>query len=689
MKVFYKSTIAYQELEPGHIFRTIPDRAFIKLEKENSDSDFHLILDGELINSDVNEIECKPEMELVISQNGYYSSYCIKPIVHPVSNEYMLAYEQFSFEFGDKETNEIDAVKSGCLRMYAAGQIMDINDWSNLFDLLEDSFNAIKTICDKPNSHLRAVNEVRPIETVKRIGYEAIPYLAAHSEDWLARTASGLKPARLFSRVEEDDYQIYENRVVKTLVDLIIDFLRKREKELKTQYEQLHSIINSSIQVGSFGFDASFQIAVSELFVIDDTGEKNRSKAFQMAEKLHKRTAFLLKRYRTLKKTRLYRYLKKTKPVTNPLNETNILMMDNHYKEVFKLWKAMQRATAPLVKKETIELEYKYAFNDYLLYCKTLCGYAAHIIGFKIEEDGQYYRDTDNISLRISDVDGLIHCHIKDETKRSMPIVDGLESPIAAGEEWGHFFFDGDRLFWDDTICDDDIEEFCNILKHKAVNGKKSAEQKKKYQALKIAISDCQRKYPEAKRAHFVIWPASVEIENETRNFFREITLEKATRLIEENNIDYFVVALPRCEEAEQKIINYAKYDGERILYLPLTMFDINSYRRIQNLLIRLIVSFGNDKCPCCGNTMRKYENQLVCDNCNQLTLTKTMCPNSECKSEYFYLSYDVSDDTIDKMMKVSENNFFQWDSLYQYKDIGPMTITDNKIRAVCPCCGR
>lgn len=106
-------------------------------------------------------------------------------------------------------------------------------------------------------------------------------------------------------------------------------------------------------------------------------------------------------------------------------------------------------------------------------------------------------------------------------------------------------------------------------------------------------------------------------------------------------------------------------------------------------MLIRLIVSFGNDKCPCCGNTMRKYENQLVCDNCNQLTLTKTMCPNSECKSEYFYLSYDVSDDTIDKMMKVSENNFFQWDSLYQYKDIGPMTITDNKIRAVCPCCGK
>ena len=81
----------------------------------------------------------------------------------------------------------------------------------------------------KLKSHLKAVNEVRPIETVKRIGYESIPYLAAHSEDWLARTASGLKPARLFSRVEDDEFQIYENRVTKTLIDLILSFLRKKE----------------------------------------------------------------------------------------------------------------------------------------------------------------------------------------------------------------------------------------------------------------------------------------------------------------------------------------------------------------------------------------------------------------------------------------------------------------------------
>ena len=161
------------------------------------------------------------------------------------------------------------------------------------------------------------------------------------------------------------------------------------------------------------------------------------------------------------------------------------------------------------------------------------------------------------------------------------------------------------------------------------------------------------------------------------------------SKYLDNSDIDYFVVALPRCDEAEQKITNYAKRADERLLFLPITMFDINSFRRIQNLLIRLIVAFETDNCPCCGNSMRKSDNRLVCDNCGQLTLTKTICPNPDCKSSYYYISYDVSEDTVNRMAKVSEDNFFMWDSLYQYKDIGPMSISDGKIRAICPCCGK
>lgn len=689
MKVFYKSTITYRELEPGCVFRTIPDMASLELQKGKNESPFDVILDGIIIDSDISVLECKPETELIIRQNGYSTSYSVRPLVHPISNELMNAYEQFSYEYGDKTFNEIDAVKNGQLKMYAVDQSTDVKDWTELFDSLESSFNALKNICDKPKSHLKAVNEVRPIETVKRIGHESIPYLAAHSEDWLARTASGLKPARLFSRVEDDDYQIYENRVVKTLIDMILSFLRKKEKEFRDKYEQLHGIINSNVQVGSFGFDATFQKAVSELLVADGKGEENRTKVFQLVEKLHKRSAFLLKRYRTLRKSRLYKYLKKAKPVTNPLNETNILTMDKNYKTAFVLWKDVHKAGAPLIKQEPSILEFKFAFNDYKLYCKSICGYAAHILGFEIQEDGRYFRVSDSLSLTISDDGGLIHCSLRDETKRSMDVTVDLEIPITAGNGYGPFYFDGEKLFWDSNASDDDIEAFCSLIKHKASNGKEQAEKKKKYQSLKIAISNQQRLYEVPQTKHFAIWPAAIEIENDNRGTVKDTISREVSKYLDNSDIDYFVVALPRCDEAEQKITNYAKRADERLLFLPITMFDINSFRRIQNLLIRLIVAFETDNCPCCGNSMRKSDNRLVCDNCGQLTLTKTICPNPDCKSSYYYISYDVSEDTVNRMAKVSEDNFFMWDSLYQYKDIGPMSISDGKIRAICPCCGK
>lgn len=79
----------------------------------------------------------------------------------------------------------------------------------------------------------------------------------------------------------------------------------------------------------------------------------------------------------------------------------------------------------------------------------------------------------------------------------------------------------------------------------------------------------------------------------------------------------------------------------------------------------------------------------MVCDDCNQLILTKTICPNSKCRHAYHYLSFDVSEETLEKMRGVDPDNFYQVDSLYQYKDIVDMTIDDGKIRTICPYCGQ
>ncbi len=686
MKVFYYSALVTKELEQGSVFRAVPSKARLEIEKERGDQDFDVLLNGNVLDTNIGTIEIEADAELVIrAQGGGKHTYSVKPLVRELSNEYAIAYEQFQYEYLGKPDNEIESIKAGCLKMYAVDQSAKVYDWTETFDKIEASFKAFKSICEKPKSHLKAVNEVRPIDTVKRIGYESIPYLAAHSEDWLARTASGLKPARLFSRVEDDEYQIYENRVVKTLIDLILSFLRKKEKELKDQYEQLHGIMNSSVQTGSFGFDVSFQKAVAELIVSDETGDDYRSKALELADKLHKRSRILLKKYRTLRLTRLYRYLKKTKPVSNPLNETNILLIEKHYNVVFVLWKEVHKLIAPKQIAEEKKLELKYTYDGYLLFCKALCGYTAHVLNFYIEKDGLYYRPEDNLELSIEEQDGLINLILIDRTRRSLTVSNGLQIPIIPGTEFESFSYDGNELSWKSTAAGDEIERFCSLFKTRKSRGKEQAEEKNRYRAIKQAIEKKQGEYSAPKQAKTIICPAVVELENDTRNTFKEYAVSCAGEIADNQKADYVVVALPRCNEDEQKIIEYAKYENEKALILPLTMFDINSFRRLQNILLRMILSFGMGRCPACGNVGREHYNQYVCDSCHHLFLTKTICPNSECKHEYYYLSYDASDDTILKMQCVDEDNFYQVDSLYQYKDVVPMSVESGKLRTICP----
>ena len=689
MRVLYRSALISKELVAGSIFRAAPCKACLELQKGKGEAELDVILNGNVISSDIAEVDCDAEAELIIRQNGEKYSYVVKPLVHTLSNKYALAYEQFAYEYNDKLLNEIESIKSGALKMYAVDQSTDVHDWTGTFDKIEDAFPAFKAICEKPKSHLKSINEVRPIETVKRIGYESIPYLAAHSEEWLARTASGLKPARLFSRVEDDEFQIYENRVTKTLIDLIISFFRKKEKELRDQYEQLHSIMNSSVQTGSFGFDVSFHKAVSELLTSDESGDEYRSKALELVDKLHKRSILLLKKYRTLRQTRLYRYLKKAKPVTNPLNETNILLMDKHYSVVFKLWKAVQKDIAPQKVAEENELAFGFTYSDYLLFCRTLCGYTAHVLNFDILEDGRYFRPGDNLEITIKENQRLIRVTMQDKTQRSLELPNGVLTPITTGNSYESFYFDGRTLFWDNDVSYGEIDKFCNLFKTRESRGKEQYEEKKKYNALKIAIEESQREYALPTKSEFIIIPAVVELENENRNTFKAYVQECAKTLGEEESASYVVVALPKCDENEQKIISYAKSLNERTLVLPLTMFDINSFRRLQNVMLRQIVALGTNKCPCCGGPMREHNNQLVCDTCNQFILTKTICPNPECRHEYYYLSYDTPQDTILKMQSVEQENFYQWDSIYQYKDIVDMSVDSGRLRTICPCCRR
>ncbi len=699
MKIMYCSSICEKEILAGEELFVLPEKAMIRIVREKGDCIGEIVYGETRISPEVELFEHKIDAKLYIRNRGVTTKYGTKlkySLLNP-TEKYANSYAQFALEYEEKPSDEIESIREGFLKLYAIEQVNEVYDYTQLLEILENTISVFRTICNAPKTRLKSVNEVRPIETVKRVGYEAISYLASHSEDWLARTASGLKPARLFSRVEDDDYQIYENCVVKTLIDMVITFLQRIEKGLRYQCEQMQTIIHSGVQTDGFGFDAGFQIAVTELLVMETDTFEVRNKKYQLTEELLNKVNLLLKKYVGLRNTRLYRYLKNVKPVANPLKETNILLLDKKYSVIFKLWKSLRKEfTTKEVTGESKE-NAEEVLVHYAQFCKTLCGYVAHILNFECKEDGRYERQQDELEITCSNKEGIVFVDIYDKKMIQCVIENNIILPIEKGEQFQSFFYDGESLYWTNKITKEEIEKFCSLLKTRSSRGKEQAKEQQNYIKLKQVIEAKQREHKQREFRRIAIVPMAVELQLQRSLEFKTYMKEYMEQFLEKGEVDYVVIALPRCEEGEIKIVEYAKNLEEKILFLPLTMYDINSFRRLQNLFLRLILQLREESCASCGAKYRQIEDYYTCDSCNSFVgkatkrtnIYKTICAYADCKHTYTYISPTISESVLEKMKQISKDNFISYDSMFQYKDVVNMTIQGEQVRAICPKCKR
>lgn len=296
----------------------------------------------------------------------------------------------------------------------------------------------------------------------------------------------------------------------------------------------------------------------------DNKGDEYRSKSLELVEKLQKQAYALLKRYRTLRQTKLYRYLKKSKAVLNPLNETNILAMDKYYSVIYKLWRTIHHVIAPKVIDEESCIAFDDICDDYQQFCATLCGYSAHVIGFELIENGHYQRRADNIDLQIVCTDdGLIEATLKDIEPRSIVVPSGIDVPIHAGAISHRVSYDGHSLTWPNDISGDDMDSFCSLFKTRESRGKEQSEEKRKYTALKSLLDQAQRSYSAPLTSTFIIIPTAVELGAENRTAYKSAMEQTAQKYLADNPENQIIIALPVCNESEQKSLCTQKKVGK------------------------------------------------------------------------------------------------------------------------------
>ncbi|EQB2596501.1 hypothetical protein ACYHQE_000054 [Aeromonas salmonicida] len=203
---------------------------------------------------------------------------------------------------------------------------------SLLLDVLQAGH--LYEIAYRPRLELIQKEELVQTSRAKRLSNKAPDYLAAHSEDWQSRTFTGILPKRVITRLNEDNYDIYENRVFARLVDHLDIYLASRLREI----EQLAGIFDSALSY-SVGSDLYWKIRENICSMwgqsfSDDELEHAASSSKATLEHLR----FLLREVRSLRQSKLYQAIPRNANIGSKLRITNVLAHDQHYRHLVRLW---------------------------------------------------------------------------------------------------------------------------------------------------------------------------------------------------------------------------------------------------------------------------------------------------------------------------------------------------------------
>ncbi|GAA1888876.1 hypothetical protein [Actinomadura bangladeshensis] len=97
---------------------------------------------------------------------------------------------------------------------------------------LHAEFAHLRKVCIAPHTRLRAEDVLVPVSRARSITWRTVTHLAGHSETWAARRLHGVEPAKLLTPVRVPDHDLYENRVIATLVDRLWKHLLTRIAEV-------------------------------------------------------------------------------------------------------------------------------------------------------------------------------------------------------------------------------------------------------------------------------------------------------------------------------------------------------------------------------------------------------------------------------------------------------------------------
>ncbi len=219
------------------------------------------------------------------------------------------------------ENGEFEAIRKWC----------DIEtDWiSNI----ENGLQYIQNAINENRQFIRSEGNVVPIERARRVSRDSTIHLAKHSELMSVHSDGTTMPEKIFIKENLSNYAVYENKFLYMAICYFRDFVDIKYKEIiaidnsyaiDLKVNSLHSIkgkkISLKLDYGEKSTDDEYSSASSKNEEI-----MNRIQAIRFAISSFLNADLMIE-------------LSKTPILKPPITPTNVLKMDNDFREVYSLY---------------------------------------------------------------------------------------------------------------------------------------------------------------------------------------------------------------------------------------------------------------------------------------------------------------------------------------------------------------
>lgn len=215
------------------------------------------------------------------------------------------------------------------LKTYSADFIVEI----------ENVLPSLENIVNDPQRFIKEEAEVVGIEKARKITYRSVEHMAKHSENIRTVESNGkIEPRKVLNMYIDDELTIYENRFIMTLVRRLQMFIELRYKYISEHSDTRNSDVvtmSSEVKIG----DAVYQYETKMKIIVpsDDAGHRAAN------EDLLNRLVALRKRVAFLATSRFMLEMRKVMPITDPVQQTNIMRLNYDYQNAYRLWTFINR----------------------------------------------------------------------------------------------------------------------------------------------------------------------------------------------------------------------------------------------------------------------------------------------------------------------------------------------------------